>query len=138
MAFSGTRTTMRRCWPSGRKNACTVTSFGILCATAKCGTINEHASAAKTRRTAAILSDASYRIIDNQTIDKTSAGCNRISTDRQVFRPTRRLLTMKINLRAAAAFIGTLAILAAGSVMLGKRTYDKGGTVMAPRFEVDP
>ncbi len=45
---------------------------------------------------------------------------------------------MKINLRPAAAFVATLAILAAGSVMLGKRTSDKGGTVMAPRFEVDP
>jgi len=45
---------------------------------------------------------------------------------------------MKINWRAVAAFCATLAILAAGSVVLGKRASDHAGKVMAPRFEVDP
>jgi DNA-binding beta-propeller fold protein YncE len=45
---------------------------------------------------------------------------------------------MKIDLRVGAAFCATLMILGISSVVLGKKASDKGGTVQAPRFEVDP
>jgi len=45
---------------------------------------------------------------------------------------------MKINFRAVAVFCATLAILAIGSVVLGKKASVNASTVQAPRFEVDP
>jgi DNA-binding beta-propeller fold protein YncE len=45
---------------------------------------------------------------------------------------------MKINFRAVAAFCITLAILAIGSVVLGKKASVNAASLQAPRFEVDP
>ena len=45
---------------------------------------------------------------------------------------------MKINFRAGVAFCATLMILGITSVVLAKKASDHGGTVLAPRFEVDP
>jgi DNA-binding beta-propeller fold protein YncE len=45
---------------------------------------------------------------------------------------------MQINRRTGGAFCATVLVLAAGSVVLGKKASDHAGTVMAPRFEVDP
>jgi DNA-binding beta-propeller fold protein YncE len=45
---------------------------------------------------------------------------------------------MQINRRTGGAFCATVLVLAAGSVVLGKKASDRAGTVMAPRFEVDP
>jgi len=45
---------------------------------------------------------------------------------------------MKINFRAVAVFCATLAILAIGSVVIGKKASVNAATVQAPRFEVDP
>jgi len=45
---------------------------------------------------------------------------------------------MKVNFRVGVAFCAALLILGITSVVLGKKTSERAGTVQAPRFEVDP
>jgi DNA-binding beta-propeller fold protein YncE len=45
---------------------------------------------------------------------------------------------MKRNLYVGATFLGTLAILAVGNLVLERKAAVQAATVMAPRFEVDP
>src|SRR2546429_7488982 len=45
---------------------------------------------------------------------------------------------MKRNFYIGAIFLALVAALAAGSVMLEKKTTAEGAEVLAPRFEVDP